>query len=147
MGISKEIKVKTIAIDEARINAISIKFDHVYRESVLQFQNFCFACFLVSVTVMVTLGSLVALLCKIIFGMQQLPGKPMIWWKMNDKIDDRRYPCRVLKVVSCHCLNLAKICPLITRKKLKSNYNYGNNILLVCFIGQGITGNGSWDQP
>ena len=78
MGISKEIKVKTIAIDEARINAISIKFDQVYRESVLQFQNFCFACFLVSVTVMVTLGSLVALLCKIIFGKQQLPGKPMI---------------------------------------------------------------------
>ena len=78
MGISKEIKVKTIAIDEARINPMSIKFDNVYRESVLQFQNFCFACFLVSVTVMVTLGSLVALLCKIIFGMQQLPGKPMI---------------------------------------------------------------------
>ena len=147
MGISKGIKVKTIAIDEARINAISIKFDNVYRESVLQFQNFCFACFLVSVTVMVTLGSLVALLCKIIFGMQQFPEKLMIWWKMNDKINDRRYPYRVLKVVSCHCLNLAKICPLITRKKLKSNYNYGNNILLVCFIGQGITGNGSWDQP
>ena len=78
MGISKEIKVKTITIDEARINAISIKFDNVHRESVLQFPNFCFACFLVSVTVMVTLGSLVALLCKIIFGMQQLPGKPMI---------------------------------------------------------------------
>ena len=55
-------------------SAISIKFDNVYRESVLQFQNFCFACFLVSVTVMVTLGSLVALLCKIIFGMQQLQG-------------------------------------------------------------------------
>ena len=46
LGISKEIKVKTIVIDEARINAISIKFDNVYRESVLQFQNFCFACFL-----------------------------------------------------------------------------------------------------
>ena len=46
MGISKEIKVKTIAIDEARINAISIKVDNVYHESVLQFQNFCFACFL-----------------------------------------------------------------------------------------------------
>ena len=46
MGISKEIKVKTITIDEARINAISIKFDNVYRESVLQFQNFSFACFL-----------------------------------------------------------------------------------------------------
>ena len=78
MGISKEIKVKMITIDEARINAISIKFDNVYRESVLQFQNFCFACFLVSVTVMVTLGSLVPLLCKIIFGMQQFPEKLMI---------------------------------------------------------------------
>lgn len=78
MGISKEIKVKTTAIDEARINAISVKFDNVHRESVLQFQNFCFACFLVSVTVMVTLGSLVPLLCKIIFGMQQFPEKLMI---------------------------------------------------------------------
>ena len=46
MGISKEIKVKMITIDEARINAISIKFDNVFRESVLQFQNFSFACFL-----------------------------------------------------------------------------------------------------
>ena len=82
MGISKEIKVKTITIDEARINAISIKFDNVYSESVLQFQNFCFACFLVSVTVMVTLGSLVALLCKIIFWYATTP------WKTDDLMEN-----------------------------------------------------------
>ena len=41
MGISKEIKSPLM-----KQGSMSIKFDNVYRESVLQFQNFCFACFL-----------------------------------------------------------------------------------------------------
>ena len=131
ISISDEIEVPTIAADTATILesedriAIPINFEIVEQrrqrnlpQSVLPVQRFCFGywtcCFfyfLVSIFVVLTLSSLVALLTQSEFLKCDgfLLKNPTIWRKRRDEIDVRRYPCRgSLLQVSMEILNFLK---------------------------------------
>ena len=112
LGISKEIKVATIAVDEAKILGIKARMTLLFQSTLVKnLPKNCAAwsefllCLLKQLLswfslfqcVVVALSSLVAL-----FTTQNLflillnisPEKKLIWWKARDKIGIHRYPFR-----------------------------------------------------